>query len=257
MAIAKEHNLHLTSTWFIKPDCEEEALIALSRLAEDVRMNEPGTLGYFVHKPHRKDHRITSLPPVDPFSILFFEIYRDVDAFLQHVNGPIFTGFVRRHGDLFVSSNGSPFTFVEFLKLHAGFIRPVVLLQDGETTAPCNNRHPSVMFEIIAKNQAGLKEFYSEVFDWRYQNGSDGFAYIHFGVQTLALLGGIGQANDSPGFNPGHNFYLRVGDLTKALDKALAAGASVILPPTGIDGYRFAMIEDPEGNPIGLIQPFG
>jgi hypothetical protein len=26
--------------------------------------------------------------------------------------------------------------------------------------------------------------------------------------------------------------------------------------PTGVDGNLFAIIEDPEGNPIGLITPF-
>ncbi|WP_404823837.1 VOC family protein [Pseudomonas capsici] len=28
------------------------------------------------------------------------------------------------------------------------------------------------------------------------------------------------------------------------------------MPPAAIDGYRFAMFKDPEGNPVGLIEPF-
>jgi hypothetical protein len=28
------------------------------------------------------------------------------------------------------------------------------------------------------------------------------------------------------------------------------------MEPASVDGYRFAMIEDPEGNPVGLIEPF-
>ena len=28
------------------------------------------------------------------------------------------------------------------------------------------------------------------------------------------------------------------------------------MPIAGVDGYRFAMIQDPEGNPVGLIEPF-
>lgn len=28
------------------------------------------------------------------------------------------------------------------------------------------------------------------------------------------------------------------------------------MPPASIDGYHFAMIEDPEGNTVGLIRPF-
>jgi hypothetical protein len=28
------------------------------------------------------------------------------------------------------------------------------------------------------------------------------------------------------------------------------------MEPTDADGYRFAMSRDPEGNPIGLVEPF-
>lgn len=51
------------------------------------------------------------------------------------------------------------------------------------------NRHPSVMFEIIAKDQQAMKTFYSKVFAWRYQSGTGGIAYVHFGERTLPLLG--------------------------------------------------------------------
>jgi uncharacterized protein len=119
------------------------------------------------------------------------------------------------------------------------------------------NQHPSVMFEIIAKDQAKAKAFYSAVFGWTYQTGASGFAYVHFPVHVQPLLGGIGQAQkDVPGFSPGCNFYLRVDDLDATIDKAVHAGGQRFVEPTPVDGYRFAMIRDPEGNAIGLIQPF-
>ena len=122
---------------------------------------------------------------------------------------------------------------------------------------PKPNRHPSVMFEIIAKDQERAKAFYSAVFGWTYETGTGGFAYVHFPKETTPLLGGIGQAqNDVPGFEPGHNFYLRVASLEETIDAALAAGGERLMPPSAVDGYRFAMIRDPEGNPIGLIEPF-
>lgn len=113
----------LISEWFLKPGSEAEGLAALSQLALDVRANEPDTLTYLVHFPFQGDARLQALPPVDPSSILFFETYRDADAFLAHVNGPVFKGFVATHGDLFIASNGSPYTTVEFLWRHAGFTR--------------------------------------------------------------------------------------------------------------------------------------
>lgn len=122
--------------------------------------------------------------------------------------------------------------------------------------SPCN-RHPGVMFEIIAKDQEKAKAFYATVFGWTYRSGTGGFSYVHFPVEATPLLGGIGQAQKNvPGFEPGHNFYLRVESLEAAIDAALAAGGQRFVPPVAIDGYRFAMIRDPEGNPIGLIEPF-
>jgi uncharacterized protein len=122
---------------------------------------------------------------------------------------------------------------------------------------PPTNRHPAVMFEIIAKDQEKAKAFYARVFGWSYQTGTGGFAYVHFPVETTPLLGGIGQAQKHlPGFEPGHNFYLRVHCLEDTIDAAVAAGGRRFVPPVAIDGYRFAMIHDPEGNPIGLIEPF-
>lgn len=119
------------------------------------------------------------------------------------------------------------------------------------------NRHPSVMFEIIARDQERAKAFYSAVFGWTYETGTGGFAYVNFPTEVTPLLGGIGQARkDTPGFEPGHNFYLRVESLQATIETALAAGGECLMSPAEVDGYRFAMIRDPEGNPIGLIEPF-
>jgi predicted enzyme related to lactoylglutathione lyase/quinol monooxygenase YgiN len=254
--------LSLTSQWFVQPSRLEEARLALQQLAAQVQEGEPDTLIYLVHTPFPNDSRLQSLPPADPASVLFFEVYRDVPAFLRHLNGPIFTTFVSKHGDLFVAANGKPFVFVSFLARQAGFIRPAAGLGAPRAggTAKLDlpvNRHPAVMFEVIAKDQKRLLSFYQTVFGWSYDFGTGNFAYIKFPAQPLPLLGGIGQATpDVPGFSPGHNFYLQVDDLAGTITRALHAGASALMPPTTIDGYTFAMINDPEGNPLGLIQPF-
>ncbi|MGH9628735.1 MAG: VOC family protein, partial [Bryobacteraceae bacterium] len=211
-------------------------------------------LVYLVHTPfHSSDASIQSLPPVNPFSVVFFEVYRHPEAFLRHLNGPVFTDFVARNGSLFVNSNGKPFSTVEFLTQIAGFMRN----ETSEAAAGAGNRHPSVMFEIIANNQSALKDFYSNVFGWSYQIGNGGFAYVHFRERTPPLLGGIGQADPSvPGFEPGHSFYILVDDLSAAIERAVPAGGSRHMPPSTVDGYSFAMIEGPEGNTVGLILPF-
>ena len=59
-----------------------------------------------------------------------------------------------------------------------------------------------------------------------------------------------------PGFEPGHSFYLLVERLEPFIERAVAAGGQLHMRPTAVDGYRFAMIRDPEGNPVGLVEPF-
>ena len=246
----------LISRWFIKAGCEAAADTALQALAQAVWENEPDTLTYLVHMPI-DDPRLQSLPPVDASSILFFETYRSIEAFLAHVNGLVFLDFVATKGDLFLQVAGKPYTTVSFLERRAGFVRGGSSSGLEATSEPVANRHSAVMFEIIAKDQPMMRDFYARVFGWHYQIGTGGFAYIHFPAGTPPLLGGIGQADPSiPGFDPGHNFYLLVEDVEPVLAAALAAGGQPLMPPASIDGYRFAMFRDPENNPVGLIQPF-
>lgn len=245
----KPQPVSLISRWFLRPGCYEAAMPVLTQLAENVRANEPGTLTYLVHTHDPDGPPLPSLPPADPLSILFFETYRDADAFAAHVKGADFGNFVRDHGALFVPGNdGKPYRTVEFLTPHAGFARPAELAA---------NSHPAVMFEIIANDQAKMRAFYTRVFGWRYQAGRDGFAYVHFPGSAPPLLGGIGQTiPDTPGMEPGHSFYLLVDRLEPAIAAAVAAGGEEHMPPAAVDGYRFAMIRDPEGNPVGLVEPF-
>lgn len=245
----------LISEWFVRPDRWDDALTATRTLAAAVEAGEPGTLAYLIHVPFAGDARLQALPPARTCSILFFETYASADAFLAHVDGPIFAAFVKDHGDLFVAANGKPFTTVAFLSRHAGFERGGAAAV--RPAAGPENRHPAVMFEVIAADAAQIAAFYTAVFGWSYEIGTGNFRYIHFPAGTPPLLGGIGQADpDVPGFAPGRNFYLLVDALEPVLERALAAGAQPLMPPTAIDGYRFAMFTDPEGNPIGIVEPF-
>ncbi|MCF4129916.1 VOC family protein [Methylobacterium sp. SyP6R] len=248
----------LISRWFIRPGREEEASAALARLAQAVRAQEPDTLTYLVHRP-AGEARLQSLPPSEPNVVVFFESYRNAQAFLSHVNGPVFQDFVAGHGDLFVPTGGAhpvPFATVEFLRKEAGFVRAAGE-PEADDDASAVNHFPSVMFEVVAEDLAAAKAFYAEVFGWHYQAGTSGFQYIHFPAGAPPLLGGLGQADSAvKGFEPGRNFYLLVPTIEPFLERALAAGGTSLMPPTRVDGYRFAMFRDPEGNPIGLIEPF-
>lgn len=244
--------LHLTSEWFIAPGQEQAVAAVLPALVAQVQAQEPDTLAYLVHTPWPPTADLVPLPPGRPHTLLFFEIYRDKAAFHRHVQGPVFTAFVREHGRLFVAANGAPFTFVSFLRLAHGFIRDSAM-----AATPAENRHPAVMFEVLAQDRQKLLDFYGNVFGWHYQPDAQGFAYVRFPAEKRALLGGIGQADASdPAYQAGRNFYLEVDDLEQAIARVDAAGGSQWVAPTRVDGYEFAMVKDPEGNIVGLIKRF-
>jgi quinol monooxygenase YgiN len=123
----------LISIWTIKQDSQPQAVAALKRLAKQVQEQEKETLVYLVHTP---DMSQGSMPTPSNLQVLFFEIYKNKAAFLAHVNGPIFQGFVAKHGSLFLSTElkcadggtvSQPFMMAEFLRREAGFIRPEAL----------------------------------------------------------------------------------------------------------------------------------
>ena len=251
--MAERQQVSLISRWFVQPGCSKKALAALRDMAAAVEAGESDTLTYRIHVQYTGD--LQSLPPADPLSILFVEVYRDADAFRAHLDGKIFTGFVRDHGHLFLQAGGKPFTTVDFLTLHAGFSRLDDAAVAGRPQA--GNRHPAVMFEIVARDKGKAATFYSQVFGWQYQPGTGGFSYVHFPAGSPPLLGGIGQAQaGKPGFEARNSFYLLVDSLETTLARAAKAGATTLMPPTAVDGYRFAMFTDPEGNAVGLIEPF-
>jgi quinol monooxygenase YgiN len=112
----------VVATWFVLPDKRAEAITALNALAEDVQEKEPDTWGYLVHSAAAAG----SLPPASSDTIVFVEIYKDKEAFLAHVNGPVFQGFLKANKDLFVAMppDGPSFYEVTHLDRIQGFVRP-------------------------------------------------------------------------------------------------------------------------------------
>lgn len=120
----------LIAKWTIQQGKETPAIAALKKLAKQVQENEKDTLIYLVHTPNLKED---SLPTPSPLEVVFFEVYKNKAAFIAHVNGKVFTDFVKKNGSLFLSttvqcndggSSTNPFVLAEFLSRQAGFIRP-------------------------------------------------------------------------------------------------------------------------------------
>ena len=109
--------------------------------------------------------------------------------------------------------------------------------------------YPIAYFEITGPDGAALATFYSAVFGWQTAPGPFPNYHSLSADSGSGIPGGIRQEQF-----PERIFYVRVADLQRTLDAAVAAGAKVLVPPTHVPGIvHFALFEDPAGNRTGII----
>ncbi len=110
--------------------------------------------------------------------------------------------------------------------------------------------HPVVHFEIGCKDIAKTEQFFGDLFGWHTQRNGPASAIDTGSPGTLP--GHI----TSLGHEPEHYtiFYVEVEDVQAYLDKAVALGGKVVVPPVKIPTGTFAWFADPEGNTIGLLK---
>lgn len=112
---------------------------------------------------------------------------------------------------------------------------------------------PVMWFEIAGRDLDGLTRFYTELFGWAV-NADNPMKYgmVDTGTST-GIPGGIFAAGDDGAEYV--SVYVAVADLPGALVRAEDLGAKVVQPVTQVpDGPQIAMITDPEGHRIGLLQ---
>ena len=112
-------------------------------------------------------------------------------------------------------------------------------------------------FEIPADNVQSLAGFYTKLFGWKIEQ-LPGFG-DYWSVRTSEAEGALGggmmkrQHPQQAIMN-----YVLVEDVAAYAAKAEELGAKVLLPKTEIPGMGwFAVIDDPQGNCLGLFQEAG
>lgn len=119
----------------------------------------------------------------------------------------------------------------------------------------------AMFFEVLAKDQKRLTEFYTSVFGWEYVYGGanpegERFAYVNQ-TSNGGIRGGIGNV---PASGSGiATFYVGVetkDDVEAAVKRAKKAGGKITLEPKTLDDYTFGEFADPEGNIVGVVGPF-
>jgi predicted enzyme related to lactoylglutathione lyase len=100
------------------------------------------------------------------------------------------------------------------------------------------------------------KAFYSNVFGWHADDQHDDQGnriYVMFDQDGKTVAGLGGQAPGMEGMPPMWNTYVAVDDVAAVVERASAAGGSVVAPPMQVmDAGDMAVIADPAGAVISV-----
>jgi uncharacterized protein len=115
-----------------------------------------------------------------------------------------------------------------------------------------------VHFEVIGKDGAALRSFYSDLFGWDI-NADNPMNYGmvqrdgNVSADGAGIGGGVGQGPEGYG---GHvTFYIEVPDVEAALAKAESLGGTRVMGPEKImDQVELGQFTDPEGHLIGVVK---
>lgn len=112
--------------------------------------------------------------------------------------------------------------------------------------------NPIVFFEILGKDKAVLDEFYTGVFGWQFSPGAKPDTYSMISPGT-GINGGIGKSMDG---GPGHvTFYVEVENVAESISAVESRGGQRVSGPDQLpDGPLIALVTDPEGHIIGLVE---
>jgi uncharacterized protein len=121
--------------------------------------------------------------------------------------------------------------------------------------------HTIIHFEIPADDVEKMKDFYKEVFDWKFIFRPDMNYYVFRTVPTdekgmLMEPGVNGGLYKRTGPNQVPINYIRVESIDEYVDKVVKNGGRVIAPKVDVPRAGIIVwVADPEGNPLGLIEP--
>jgi predicted enzyme related to lactoylglutathione lyase len=109
---------------------------------------------------------------------------------------------------------------------------------------------PVVHWEIIARDPGAQAEFYRRLCNWEIGDGPIMNIAPGLGAPEAGPAGHIRQGQPA-----GVVLYIQVRDLSASLHLAESLGARITMPAFDVpDGPTIAGIEDPEGNPVVLVQ---
>lgn len=121
------------------------------------------------------------------------------------------------------------------------------------------NKHGDfVWYELATKDAVAAQGFYGPLLGWEFEtSGQPEMPYYLFSKNGVQVGGMMSLTEDmmAGGAHPLWAGYVEVDDVDASNAKAKELGATEFVPPTDIpDIGRFAMIADPQGAPIYVMQ---
>jgi predicted enzyme related to lactoylglutathione lyase len=107
--------------------------------------------------------------------------------------------------------------------------------------------HRIVHFDIAGPDEPAQQRFYADVFGWTVDVKGPGYALV--GTPSGGPDGALVEAEAAA-----VTLGVGVSDLAEAVQRAVAAGGSVRMPPTDNGWVVKAQVCDPAGNVLTLIQ---
>jgi uncharacterized protein len=109
---------------------------------------------------------------------------------------------------------------------------------------------PVVHWEIVAVDAERQAAFYRALFNWDIGEGA-----------IMPIAAGLGGPEPGPaghirsGQSPAVSLFVQVADLRASLTSAENLGGRIVFEPFDLpEGPTIAVITDPEGNVVGLVQ---
>jgi len=112
--------------------------------------------------------------------------------------------------------------------------------------------NPLCHFELSVSDPEKSQAFYENVFDWKFSHDrSMDYTMINPGGEPMG--GMMKKPDQAPGFSL--SVYFCVDSLDETIAKVQAAGGTVAVPKTEIQGMGFwALFLDPDGIPVGVYE---
>ena len=132
------------------------------------------------------------------------------------------------------------------------------LLQSSSGDAPDDETAPGSWnwFELYAKDPVGASNFFHTALYYDVAAETKGSRKSEFVLSSGgSARAGIAPRPEGENVNSSWLGIIRVADIDQTLAKVAGLGGEVLVPPHDVEfGSRFAIVSDPTGGAIGLVQ---